>query len=80
MYNKRNQLSDVDIYPCHFYFFNFLFHTDVEEDEWGRGARGEYSGGIRGAGKGRVPGRWGLSKGENGKKLDKIRQHRFNNN
>ena len=65
-----------------FPFFNFLFHTDVGEDVGGggRGAQGEYRGGIRGAGKGRVPGRWGFSKGEKGKKLDEIRQHRFNNN
>ena len=31
---------------------------------------------MREAGKGRVLGRWGFSKGEKGKKLDEIRQHR----
>ena len=44
----------------------------------GVGAQGEYGGGIRGgAGKGRVPGRWGFSKGGKGKKLGEIRQHRL---
>ena len=32
---------------------------------------------MRKAGKGRVPGRWGFSKGEKGKKLEEIRQHRL---
>ena len=32
---------------------------------------------MREAGKGRVPGRWGFSKGEKGKKLEEIRQHRL---
>ena len=59
-----------------FPFLNFLFHTDVGEDG-GRRAPGEYRGGIREVGKGRVPGRWGFSKGEKGKKLDEIRQHRL---
>ena len=72
MYNYRNQLSDVDIYPSYFQFFIFLFHTDVGEvgevGEEGGGGRvveqGEYRGGVREAGKGRVPGRWGFLKGE----------------
>ena len=32
---------------------------------------------MREAGKGRVPWRWGFSKGEKRKKLDEIRQHRL---
>ena len=64
-----------------FLFFNFLFHTDVGEDELGGGGSPRrIQGRDTGAGKGRVPGGWGLSKGEKGKKLDKIRKHRFNNN
>ena len=62
MYIYRNQLSDVDIYPS---YFHFLFHPDVGEDRGrGVGAQGEYRGGVQEAGKGRVPGSWGFSKGE----------------
>ena len=80
MYNYRNQLSDVDIYPSYFYFWIFCSTL-----MWGGqgevgGSPGRIQGRGAGGGKRKVTWEVGILKGrEKGKKLDEIRQHRFNN-
>ena len=74
-FNSRKHSPSVSKYSIVFAdwevtYGRFVNSRGGERGGGGGGARGEGGGGRRGAEKGRVPWRWGFSKGEKGKKLN----------